>query len=415
MEFILQKTSSQTSARAGLLRLAHGIVPTPIFMPVGTQASIKALDFNDLLNLAVNFGDLDSIESSKSIESKSIEHKAAQSPNNETKELKGAPIILANTYHLYLRPGAEIMRQLGGLHDFCGYKRNFLTDSGGFQAFSLNGKRADLGIEFRSHIDGSLHFFTPQSVLDTQYALNSDIMMILDDLVGLPASEQRILDSINRTSRWAEIAINYHLEQKAKNAERGRILSNNIFAINQGGTNAKFRKASARDLVSLPFDGYAIGGLAVGESAEEMYETLDFTTPLLPKDKPRYLMGVGTPQNIIEAIARGVDMFDCVMPTRNARNGTIFTRFGRLSIKATKFECDESPLDKTCSCYTCQNFSRAYLRHLFRAGEPSFMRLVSIHNLSYYLNLVYEARAAILEDRFNDFYKNFYENLKIES
>lgn len=375
MEFNLQRTDE--NARAGVLKLAHGEVPTPIFMPVGTQATIKALDFSDLLAL-------------------------------------NTPIILANTYHLYLRPNDEVIRELGGLHAFSKFPRNFLTDSGGFQAFSLNSnvKLREDGIIFKSHIDGSSHFFSPQKVLDIQYNLNSDIMMILDDLVGLPASKERIRDSIARTTRWAKSAIDYHNYKKQSVADLGRILTNNIFAIVQGGTDKEFREASAKDLTSLgDFDGYAIGGLAVGEPNKEMYATLDFTTPLLPKDKPRYLMGVGTPRDILEGIARGVDMFDCVMPTRNARNGTIFTHFGKFAIKSPRFKLDTQPLDSKCSCYTCQNHSRAYLHHLFRAGEISYFRLASIHNLAFYLDLVRDAREAILRGEFTRFYKDSIESM----
>lgn len=375
MHFELQATDKL--ARAGKLTLSHGEVLTPIFMPVGTQGVIKGLDFVDIENYL------------------------------------GAKIILGNTYHLYLRVGIEKMKALGGLHKFSGYSGNFLTDSGGFQAFSLGGKRREEGIEFASHIDGSKHFFTPEKVLDIEYALNSDIMMILDDLVGLPASEERIMQSIDRTTLWAKQSLDYHAMQKAQ----GKAKSNNIFAIVQGGTTERFRAKSASELVALrsevdgveyEYDGYAIGGLAVGESSEEMYATLDFTTPLLPTYKPRYLMGVGTPENIIEAISRGVDMFDCVMPTRNARNATIFTHFGKLSIKSSRYALDESPLDSECDCYTCRNFSRAYLHHLFRSNELTYHRLASIHNLKYYLNLVASAREAILKGEFEEFKKNFY-------
>lgn len=371
MIFNLQKTDGY--ARAGIISLPHGEVETPVFMPVGTQASIKALDFNDMLNLE-------------------------------------AKIILANTYHLYLRPGDSLVNELGGLHGFSKFPNNFLTDSGGFQAFSLssNVKINDEGIVFKSHIDGSKHLFTPQKVLEIEYNLNSDIMMILDDLVGLPASKERLKESINRTTKWAKEAIEFHNKIKQE-----RDVKNCIFAINQGGIDREFREASARDLVSLgDFDGYAIGGLAVGEPNEAMYDTLDFTTPLLPKDKPRYLMGVGTPQDIVEAIKRGVDMFDCVMPTRNARNGTIFTSFGKISIKSPKYKLDSNPIDEKCNCYTCKNHSRAYLHHLFRSGEISYFRLASIHNLAHYLNLTKNARQAILNNEFELFYKNFYNELE---
>ncbi|RDU69787.1 tRNA guanosine(34) transglycosylase Tgt [Helicobacter brantae] len=375
MRFELQ--ARDNLARAGKLTLSHGEVLTPVFMPVGTQGVIKGLDFIDV------------------------------------EQNLGAKIILGNTYHLYLRVGIEKMRALGGLHKFSGYSGNFLTDSGGFQAFSLGGKRREEGIEFASHIDGSKHFFTPEKVLDIEYALNSDIMMILDDLVGLPASEERIMQSIDRTTLWAKQSLDYHALQKSQ----GKAQTNNIFAIVQGGTTERFRYKSASELVALrsevegveyEYDGYAIGGLAVGESSEEMYHTLDFTTPLLPSHKPRYLMGVGTPENLIEAIARGVDMFDCVMPTRNARNATIFTHFGKLSIKSPRYALDESPLDSQCDCYTCRNFSRAYIHHLFRSSEITYHRLASIHNLRYYLNLLSSAREAILKGEFMEFRKDFY-------
>ncbi|RAX58341.1 tRNA guanosine(34) transglycosylase Tgt [Helicobacter monodelphidis] len=366
---VQQELTEQTKARALSIKTAHGEVLTPIFMPVGTQASVKALDFNDLLSL-------------------------------------NAQIILANTYHLYLRPGEKIIQELGGLHCFSGFPRNFLTDSGGFQAFSLskNITHQKEGILFKSHIDGSKHLFTPQKVLDIQYHLNSDIMMVLDDLISLPATQERIKQSIERTNYWAESSILYHQKMQ----QRGMGLQNNIFAIIQGGTDKYFRKSSAQALTSLPFDGYAIGGLAVGESNLEMYETIAFTTTFMPPHKPRYLMGVGTPEDIIEGIHQGVDMFDCVMPTRNARNGTLFTHEGKLSIKNQAYKRDSNPIDLQCSCYTCKNHSRGYLNHLFKAGEMSYYRLASIHNLHYYLNLVTLAREAILNHQFLKFRLNFY-------
>lgn len=364
-------------ARAGVLKLAHSEVKTPVFMPVGTQGVIKGLDYIDVMQ------HLD------------------------------AKIILGNTYHLYLRPSAEVVKRFGGLHGFSGYKGSFLTDSGGFQAFSLGGKRREEGIEFKSHIDGSKHFFTPSKVLEIQYALNSDIMMILDDLVGLPADDLRISQSIERTTRWARESLEHHLACKLE----GRARDNHIFAIVQGGTNEGFRKISAESLVEIEarrggvaigFDGFAIGGLAVGESADEMYETLDFTLPYLPREKPRYLMGVGTPENLIEAIGRGVDMFDCVMPTRNARNATIFTSRGKISIKSSRYALEDLPLDLECDCYTCRNFSRGYIHHLFRSNEMTYHRLASIHNLRYYLNLVKGAREAICRGDFESFREEFY-------
>lgn len=377
---IFELLGKDGEARAGKLRLAHGEVQTPIFMPVGTQGVIKGLDCFDVLGLK-------------------------------------APIILANTYHLYLRPTPERVKHFGGLHSFSGYKGNFLTDSGGFQAFSLGGKRKEEGIEFKSHIDGSRHFFTPSKVLDIQYALNSDVMMVLDDLVGLPTSDQRIAESIDRTTKWAKISLEHHLSKKMLNQAK----SNHLFAIVQGGTSERYRKMSAQSLVELSarkegreisFDGFAVGGLAVGESAEEMYHTLEFTLPLLPQEKPRYLMGVGTPENLIQAIERGVDMFDCVMPTRNARNGSLFTSKGRLMIKSPRYALEDLPLDQDCDCYTCKNFSRGYLHHLFKSNEITYHRLSSIHNLKYYLNLVSSAREAILQKRFQSFKRDFYQKLE---
>ena len=296
------------NARAATIFLPHGEVKTPIFMPDGKQGVVKGLDFVDI-----------------------------------NRELK-ADIILANTYHLYLRPGSKTIRDLGGLHGFSGYKGNFLTDSGGFQAFSLssNVKHKDSGIEFKSHIDGSSHLFTPQKVLDIQYDLNSDIMMILDDLVGIPASKERLRESVARTTRWARESVEHHLQKKSE----GSAKTNNIFAIIQGGVDFEFRKISAQSLISLDsFDGYAIGGLAVGEDKNEMRDTIEYTTKFMPPNKPRYLIGVGTPQDIIESIDRGVDMFDCVMPSRNARNGTLFVTNGKLSIKSAIYKNDENPLD----------------------------------------------------------------------
>ncbi len=361
MTFLVE--SSDNQARAGKMQLAHSEVLTPMFMPVGTQGCVKALDFNDINAL-------------------------------------GAKIILANTYHLYLRPSDLVVKKLGGLHRFSGFSGSFLTDSGGFQAFSLNGKPQDDGIAFKSHIDGSRHFFTPQKVLDIQYNLNSDIMMILDDLIKLPASQERITQSITRTIKWARESLLYH----ARDAHP----TNNIFAIIQGGVDFKAREICANELVNLScngisFDGFAIGGLAVGEEKNAMYDTIAFSTNLMPKDKVRYLMGVGTPEDLLEGIARGVDIFDCVLPTRNARNGTIFTHFGRVNIKSSRFSGSDLPLDSACGCYTCRQFSQGYLNHLFRANEILYARLASIHNLAFYLDLMREAREAILAKRFEAF------------
>ena len=369
MKFKIDKTSN--NARACTIETAHSVIQTPIFMPVGTQASVKALDKNDLIDILQT------------------------------------EIILANTYHLYLRPTTKVLDSFGGIHNFSGYNKTILTDSGGFQAFSLSGnsKPDENGIMFKSHIDGSKHYFTPKKVIDIQNSIGSDIMMILDDLVALPATEERIKLSIKRTTQWAKEAINYHTEQQ----NRGIGLNQNIFAIIQGGVDKEFRKISATELCELDnYDGFAIGGLSVGEANQDMYDTVEWTTQFMPKDKPRYLMGVGTPEDLIENIDRGVDMFDCVMPTRNARNGTLFTSFGKINIKNAKFKLDDTAIDSRCNCYTCRNFSRAYINHLFRAGEISYFRLSSIHNLHYYLNLMRLSREAILNDKWKEFKQEFY-------
>lgn len=368
MEFTLEAKSK--NARACTIKTAHSTIKTPIFMPVGTVGSVKALDMEDML---------DKLETE---------------------------IILANTYHMYLRPGDETVKKFGGLHKFTTYNKSFLTDSGGFQAFSLSdiSKPTTEGIEFRSHIDGSKHFFTPKKVIDIQTNLGSDIMMILDDLVALPATGERIKTSIERTTAWAEESIEYFRSQQAK----GICCDQNIFAIIQGGTDKAFRTKSATELCALDFDGFAIGGLSVGEANQDMYDTVEHTVQYMPEDKPRYLMGVGTPEDLIENIERGVDMFDCVMPTRNARNGTLFTSFGKVNIKGAKFKHDDAPIDPECNCYTCKRYSRGYLHHLFRAREITYFRLASLHNLHYYLQLVKGAREAILADDFENYKKDFY-------
>lgn len=357
------------NARAGVLHLAHSVVQTPIFMPVGTQACVKSLDANDL-------------------------------------EMLGANIVLANTYHTYLRPGIEVLKTFGGVHSFSGFGGSFLSDSGGFQAFSLGGnvKKTEQGIWFSSHLDGSKHFFTPELALDIQYALNSDIMMVLDDLIALPATKDNVAKSVAVTTQWAKQSIAYHLHKQSK----GEAQSNRLFGIVQGGIDKDLRAISAQELTALNFDGYALGGLAVGESAEEMYGTIAHTTPFLPESKPRYLMGVGTPENLIEAIDRGIDMFDCVMPSRNARNGTLFTHSGKINIKNSRYKFDHTPIDSACLCYTCSRYSRAYLHHLFRAQELTYYRLATLHNIGYYLTLMRAARIAIMQGMWQDFKRQFY-------
>lgn len=368
MTFSIDKTDG--AARAGTLITAHSTIKTPVFMPVGTVGAVKSLDAVDMM------------------------------------QILGAQIILGNTYHLYLRPGSKVVKELGGLHGFTKFNRSFLTDSGGFQAFSLSkiSKPDENGIKFKSHIDGSTHYFTPRSVLDIQYDLNSDIMMILDDLVALPAEKKRVELSIKRTIKWAREAIDYHKFKQNK----GEGLTQNIFGIIQGGTDEAARKFCAEALCEMPFDGLAIGGLSVGESNQEMYDTVQAVMPYIDATRPRYLMGVGTPEDLVENVARGVDMFDCVMPTRNARNGTLFTSFGKINIKSARFATDRAPIDPECECYACQNYSRAYLSHLYRAGELTFFRLASLHNLHYYLNLMKQMREAIKDGKFAEFRREFY-------
>ena len=368
MTFSIDKTDG--AARAGTLTTAHSTIKTPVFMPVGTVGAVKSLDAMDMM------------------------------------QILDAQIILGNTYHLYLRPSSKVVKELGGLHGFTKFNRSFLTDSGGFQAFSLSkiSKPDENGIKFKSHIDGSAHYFTPRSVLDTQYNLNSDIMMILDDLVALPAEKKRVELSIKRTIKWAREAIDYHKFKQNK----GEGLTQNIFGIIQGGTDEAARKFCAEALCEMPFDGLAIGGLSVGESNQEMYDTVQAVMPYIDAARPRYLMGVGTPEDLVENVARGVDMFDCVMPTRNARNGTLFTSFGKINIKSARFATDRAPIDPECECYACRNYSRAYLSHLYRAGELTFFRLASLHNLHYYLNLMRQMREAITAGEFEKFRRNFY-------
>ncbi len=363
--FELIKTDHNSKARAGIIHTSHGDILTPIFMPVGTQGTIKAVEHRELLEI-------------------------------------GAQIILGNTYHLYLRPGIEILEKFGGLHKFMNWSKPILTDSGGFQIYSLSELRKirEEGVEFKSHIDGSMHFFSPEKVIDIQRSIGSDILMVLDECVGYPAEYNYVKKSVELTTRWAERAFKHF-----KSTEPIYDHEQFLFGIVQGSVYKDLRKISVSDLVQIDFDGFAVGGLAVGESTEQMYEITDFTTDFLPQNKPRYLMGVGRPENILEAIERGIDMFDCVMPTRNGRNAYLFTSKGVISIKNSQFKEDESPVDDECDCYTCKNFSRAYLRHLFIAKELLALQLASIHNLRFYLNLISEARKMILENRFIEWKK----------
>lgn len=361
MKFELEHIDTKSKARAGKLTTDHGVIETPIFMPVGTQGTVKAVDQKTLAD-----------------------------------EIK-APIILGNTYHLYLRPGTEILEKAGGLHKFMGWEHSLLTDSGGFQVYSLSELRKlkEDGVEFRSHLDGSTHFFSPEKVIGIQRSIGSDIMMVLDECTPYPCEYEYAKKSVQLTSDWALLNKEAFMATKPLYGH-----SQALFGIIQGSTYKDLREESAQALVKLDFDGYAIGGLAVGEPAEDMYEITGFTTDFMPEDKPRYLMGVGRPENILESIERGIDMFDCVMPTRNARNAYLFTRKGVVTIRNSVFKDDFSPVDESCDCYTCSNFSKAYLRHLFNAREILAYELATIHNLKFYLNLVKEARERIINGTF---------------
>lgn len=358
MFFELQKTDNNSKARAGIITTDHGTIETPIFMPVGTQGTVKAIDQKAL------------------------------------KEEINAPVILGNTYHLYLRPGMEIMHQAGGLHQFMNWDRNILTDSGGFQVFSLSELRKlkPDGVEFSSHLDGSKHFFSPGKVIEIQRNIGADIIMPLDECTPYPCDYEYAKKSKELTSSWAKL--NKEAFEKSKPLYG---YEQYLFGIVQGSVYKDLREESAKDLMNIDFDGYSIGGLAVGEPAENMYEIVDFTTDILPVNKPRYLMGVGRPENILEAIERGVDMFDCVMPTRNARNAYLFTSEGVVTIRGASYKNDFTPVDEKCDCYTCQNHTRAYLRHLFNTKEILAYELATIHNLKFYLNLVREARERIFD------------------
>ncbi len=359
--FQLLKKSAGSAARLGRLQTTRGAIDTPAFMPVGTQATVKTLTPEEVSQL-------------------------------------GAEIILSNTYHLYLRPGTEVIAAAGGLHRFMNWERPVLTDSGGFQVFSLSSLRqvTDEGVQFRSHLDGSPHFLTPERSMEVQGVLGSDIAMAFDECSPYPCSYEEAVAAVERTALWAERCLKVSLPD-----------SQVVFGIVQGGVFPELRSRSARLLTSMNFAGYAIGGLSVGEPKPMMYEILDRTTPLLPEDKPRYLMGVGSADCLWEGVRCGIDMFDCVLPTRVARNGTALTARGKVVIRNAEYALDFSPIEPGCSCYTCANFTRAYLRHLFKAGEILGHRLLTIHNLHFTLTLMKEIRKAILADTFESRHEEF--------
>lgn len=359
-----KKGSELSRARLGAITTEHGVIDTPIFMPVGTLGSVKAVSVEEL---------------------------------NHCK----AQIILGNTYHLYLRPGCEVIEYLEGLHEFIRWDKPLLTDSGGFQFFSLAklAKFSDEGVAFQSHIDGSRHFFSPEKAVGIQLILGADIMMSLDWCIGHPANEKQTRQALDKTSLWAKRGFDFWQEKGAVN---------NLFGIIQGGMYPHLRSLSAEQLIQIDFPGFAIGGLSVGEPKDIMYEMADHTLPLLPAHKPRYIMGVGTPEDLVELVGMGCDMFDCVMPSRNARNGQLFTSWGTINISNAKFRFDKEPIDTNCNCYTCSNYSRSYLRHLYKSRELLAYRLNTIHNLYYYLDLMEKMRDAIRQDRFLEFKREFY-------
>lgn len=370
IKYRLIKKEKHTGARLGEIITPHGTFPTPMFMPVGTQATVKAMAPEEL-------------------------------------DAMGANIILSNTYHLWLRPGEDLVKQAGGLHQFMNWKKGILTDSGGFQVFSLAKLRdiTEEGVHFKSHLDGRALFLSPEKAIQIENALGADIMMSFDECPPFFESYDYIKKSVARTSRWAERGLKAHQNPTTQG----------LFGIVQGGGHQDLRKQSAQDLVSLDFPGYSIGGLSVGESKEEMNRVLEFTTPMLPETKPRYLMGVGSPDALIDGVIRGVDMFDCVLPTRIARNGTCMTSQGRLVVKNAKYARDFSPIDPKCHCYTCRNYTRAYVRHLFKADETFGLRLTSYHNLYFLLNLMRQVRQAILDDNLLEFKESFFEEYGFNS
>lgn len=362
MEFAVMQTAQGGNARLGLLTTAHGRIETPAFMPVGTLGPVKGIDPQELQQL-------------------------------------GVQLFLNNAYHLYLRPGHKVIAELGGLHRFTGWSGAILTDSGGFQIFSLAGlcRIADEGVTFRSHLDGSPHVITPESAIGIQEDLGADIIMAFDQCVALPADRDTVADSVRRTTLWA-----------GRCQESRRRTDQALFGIVQGGLDSELRRKSAREIVALGFDGHAIGGLSVGETKEEMYRMLDISAPELPFGKPRYLMGVGMPENLIEGVARGVDLFDCVIPSRHGRTGWLFTESGRVSIKQARYARDEQPIDPNCACPVCARYSRAYLHHLYNVKEMLASRLNTMHNLWYFSDFMRRMRASIADGTFANFRDTFY-------
>ncbi len=370
IKFELQAVDSKTGARAGVLHTPHGDVPTPVFMPVGTQGTVKTIPWRDLKDF-------------------------------------GTRIVLGNMYHLYLRPGHELIERMGGLHKFIGWNRAILTDSGGFQVFSLTDLRkiTDDGVQFQSHHDGSYHFFTPERAIEVQFAMRPDIMMSFDQCTDYPVTHSDADEAVVRTGNWARRG--FEKWQKLIDADKNADTAPALFGIVQGGIFSDLRRKSAEEILNIDFPGYAIGGLSVGEPKTEMFKILDETMPMLPSEKPRYLMGVGKPEDIVRAVAMGTDMFDCVIATRNSRNASVYTWQGKMSLKANYYAEDSRPIDPNCNCYTCRNYSRAYIRHLFSAGEMLAPYLATHHSLYFFAELMRKIRQAILENRYADFIADF--------
>jgi queuine tRNA-ribosyltransferase len=369
--FQLLSKDPSSAARRGRLTTSHGVIETPQYMPVGTQASVKAVAQRDL-------------------------------------DVMGTEIILGNTYHLFLRPGPEVFSKFGGLHKFMNWHKPILTDSGGFQVFSLAKLReiTEQGVEFRSHLDGSKFFLGPKEAIAIQHALGSDIMMAFDECPPWPCEEAKVNDAVQRTIRWARASLDHHRHLTATETTPPT-REQALFGIVQGGSYANLRADCAGALVEMDFDGYAIGGVSVGEPEEEMYKTAEVTVPHLPEHKVRYAMGLGQPHQLVELVARGVDIFDCVLPTRVARHATVYTRQGTLNLRGAQYKMDGLPLEPGCGCYACQSFTRAYIRHLFKAGEILALVLVSLHNLHFYLELMRDIRKALDDGSFGSFRTHF--------
>ncbi len=366
--FTLNKTDKNTKARRGVLKTAHGSIQTPFFMPVGTNGTVKSITFDHMREFE-------------------------------------AQIVLSNTYHLYLRPGLEIMEAAGGLHGFMNWDKPILTDSGGYQVFSLAKLRKlrEDGVEFQSHLDGSRHFFTPEKVIDIERVLGSDMIMPLDICAPYPCERKEAEISVNSTTAWAKRSRGYFLEKGYNDKQH-------LFGIIQGSVYKDLRKRSAREIMDIDFDGYAVGGVSVGEPVKDMFEALDWVAPLLPKDKPRYFMGIGMPDQIVKAVGEGIDMFDTCVPTRYGRHGAAFTHKGRINILNAANKKDFSPIDEQCACPVCKKHTRSYLRHLIKSRETTGLTLVSYHNLYFYINLMKEIRQVIEEDRYQSFQKEFLTN-----